>query len=121
MAAGPGRLPATGLGAWTDAQVAAAIRNGRAPDRPLNPHAMPWVFLHALTPDDALAIARYLKTLPPVKNQVPAPLHCGWVETVVAKIVAGFGRLQRLHVLGDAEHRAWLPLTADHRFGRNEV
>jgi mono/diheme cytochrome c family protein len=80
---------ATGLGAWTDAQVAAAIRNGQAPARTLNPHAMPWVFLHALTPDDALAIARYLKTLPAVRNQAPEPLHYGWVETVVAKIVAG--------------------------------
>jgi mono/diheme cytochrome c family protein len=80
---------ATGLGAWTDAQVAVAIRTGRARGRPLNPHAMPWVFLHALTPDDALAIARYLKTLPAVRNHVPDPLHYGWVETMAAKIVAG--------------------------------
>jgi cytochrome c oxidase cbb3-type subunit 2 len=79
----------TGLGAWTDAQIAAAIRNGRARERPLNPHAMPWVFLHALTPDDALAIGRYLKTLPAVRNRAPDPLHYGWVETVVAKIAAG--------------------------------
>ena len=80
---------ASGLGAWTDEQVATAIRNGRAPTRALNPHAMPWVFLHALTPDDALAIGRYLKTLPAVRNRAPEPLHYGWVETVVAKILAG--------------------------------
>src|SRR3989449_9598107 len=50
---------------------------------------MPWIFLHALSQDDARAIASYLKALPPVRNEVPAPLHYGVVETVVAKVVAG--------------------------------
>src|SRR3989441_12640873 len=50
---------------------------------------MPCSSLHALTQDDALAIASYLKTPPPVRNEVPAPLHYGGVETVVAKVVAG--------------------------------
>src|SRR5256712_3454925 len=80
---------ATGLGMWTEEQIASAIRNGRSPKRVLSPHAMPWIFLHALTQDDALAIASYLKALPPVRNEVPAPLHYGVVETVVAKVVAG--------------------------------
>src|SRR5205809_446145 len=80
---------ATGLGMWTEEQIANAIRNGRSPKRVLSPHAMPWIFLHALTQDDALAIASYLKTLPPVRNEVPAPLHYGVVETIVAKVVAG--------------------------------
>ncbi|HVH08954.1 MAG TPA: c-type cytochrome, partial [Gemmatimonadales bacterium] len=79
----------TGLGAWTDEEVADAIRNGRAPDRLLNPHAMPWPFLHALSDTDALAIGSYLKTLPAVRNRIPAPLHTGFVETVLAKIAAG--------------------------------
>src|SRR2546422_3980973 len=77
---------ATGLGMWTEEQIASAIRNGRSPKRVLSPHAMPWIFLHALTQDDALAIASYLKALPPVRNEVPAPLHYGVVETVVAKV-----------------------------------
>ena len=80
---------ATGLGWWTAEQIANTVRNGRTPQRVLSPHAMPWIFLHALTPDDALAIASYLKTLPPVRNEVPVPLHYGFVETVVAKLVAG--------------------------------
>ena len=79
----------SGLGAWTAQQIANAIRNGRAPKRVLNPHAMPWIFLHAFTQDDAMAIASYLKTLPPVRNQAPEPLHFGFVETLVAKLVAG--------------------------------
>src|SRR5262245_25398327 len=52
----------------------------------LNLWGMPWMFLHHLRDDDALAIASYLKTLPPVRNQIPAPLHYGVVETIVAKL-----------------------------------
>ncbi len=79
----------TGIGGWTEQQLAEAIRNGRTPERALSPHAMPWIFLHAFTEQDALAIGSYLKTLPPVRNRIPPPLHYGFVETIVAKIVAG--------------------------------
>src|SRR2546430_2264187 len=54
--------PETGLGNWTEAQIAMAIRDGQTPTRTLNILGMPWMFLHSLTEDDALAIARYLKT-----------------------------------------------------------
>jgi mono/diheme cytochrome c family protein len=78
--------PETGLGHWTEAQIAAAIRTGRTPTRTLNIWGMPWMFLHSLREDDALAIASYLKTLPPVRNQIPAPLHYGVLETMVSKL-----------------------------------
>jgi mono/diheme cytochrome c family protein len=78
--------PETGLGQWTEAQIAAAIRTGQTPTRTLNIWGMPWMFLHSLREDDALAIARYLKTLPPVRNYIPAPLHYGVVETIVSKL-----------------------------------
>jgi mono/diheme cytochrome c family protein len=58
----------TGVGAWTVQEISTAVRTGRAPTRVLNPHAMPWPFLHALTEDDARAIGSYLKTLPAVRN-----------------------------------------------------
>ena len=83
---------ATGLGSWTEWQVANAIRNGRAPDRTLNIWAMPWMYLHNFTEDDALAIARYLKTLPPVRNRVPGALHYGVLETIFAKVSRGLPR-----------------------------
>jgi mono/diheme cytochrome c family protein len=82
----------TGLGAWTEAQIANAIRNGRAPDRTLNIWGMPWMYLHRLTQDDALAIASYLKTLPAVRNRIPPPLHYGLVETIVVKVSRGLPR-----------------------------
>jgi len=80
--------PETGLGNWTTEQIADAIRNGRAPDRTLNFWGMPWMFLHSFTQEDALAIASYLKTLPPVRNRIPPALHYGVVETIIAKLAA---------------------------------
>lgn len=77
----------TGLGTWTEGQIAKALRNGRAPDRLLNSWAMIWAFFHSLTQDDALAIARYLKSRPAVKNHIPPPLHYGVLETLVVKLV----------------------------------
>ncbi len=63
----------TGLGKWTIKQIATAITDGVTPDgRKLAP-PMPAEWFHHLTKADALAIAAYLKTLPPVKNQVPGP------------------------------------------------
>ena len=82
--------PNTGLGRWSDAEVASAIRDGRSKDgRELNLWGMPWAFFHNLTPDDAQAIARYLKLLPAAHNEIPPPLHYGVVETIAAKFWLG--------------------------------
>jgi mono/diheme cytochrome c family protein len=78
--------PETGLGNWTEAQVADAIRFGRAPTRTLNVVGMPWNLFQALTQDDALAIAAYLKSLPPIKNRIPRPLRYGLLETLAMKL-----------------------------------
>lgn len=76
----------TGLGNWTEQEIANALRNGRAPDRLLNSWAMIWPFFHSLAEDDALGIARYLKSRPPVRNQIPPPLYYGVVETLMVKL-----------------------------------
>jgi mono/diheme cytochrome c family protein len=72
---GPNLTPdkETGLGNWTPEQIATAIRTGKRPDGRMLAPAMPVDSFRNLTPDDALAIARYLKTLPPVRNKVPGP------------------------------------------------
>lgn len=75
---GPNLTPdPTGLGAWTEEEIAAALRTGLRPDGSLLAPAMPWMNYAALTDDDALAIAAYLKTLPPVANDVPGPFGPG--------------------------------------------
>jgi cytochrome c553 len=79
----------TGIGAWTAVDIASAIRTGHTAARELNPFAMPWPFLHDLRDSDALAIGSYLKTLPPLYRQRPAPLHYGVIETVANKLVLG--------------------------------
>jgi mono/diheme cytochrome c family protein len=64
--------PETGLGAWSEADIVKAVRTGIRPDgRQLAP-VMPWHSYGRLTDADAKALAGYLKSLKPVKNQVPA-------------------------------------------------
>ena len=64
---------ATGLGRWRRADIVRAIRTGKRPDgRALAP-AMPWRSYANLTAHDALAVATYLKSLKPVRYQVPGP------------------------------------------------
>ncbi len=75
-----------GLGRWTEDEIVAAIRDGRGRGRILNFWGMPWMLLHELSDDDARGIAAYLKTLPPVGNVIPAPLHYGTLETVLVKL-----------------------------------
>ena len=69
--------PETGLGAWSEADIVKAVRTGERPDgRELAP-AMPWRAYAALSDDDALALAAYLKSLPPVSHRTPPPTGPG--------------------------------------------
>ena len=63
----------TGLGAWSNAQIVAALTRGIRPDGRMLAPIMPWRSFANLTPKDAEAIAVYLKSLPPVKHKVPGP------------------------------------------------
>lgn len=65
----------TGLGAWTEKDFIATIRNGRhlGRGRPLLP-PMPWFNYREATDDDLRAIFAYLRSIPAVKNRVPDPL-----------------------------------------------
>jgi mono/diheme cytochrome c family protein len=87
---GPNLTPdaETGLGKWSKVEIAKAIRTGTRPDgRQLAP-IMPWRAFAHLMPSDALAIAAYLKTLPPVQNKVAGPFGPNDKPTVfVMKVV----------------------------------
>lgn len=62
----------TGIGNWTADQIKNAILKGIRPDgTPLA--VMPTAYYTVLTPRDADAIVAYLRSLKPVKNQVPTP------------------------------------------------
>ena len=67
----------TGLGAWTDEQIAAAITTGKRPDgRQLAPIMNYAAFTH-LTKEDVAAVVAYLRTIPAVHNKVPGPFKPG--------------------------------------------
>jgi mono/diheme cytochrome c family protein len=63
--------PETGLGRWSEAEIARAVRTGVRPDGRILAPVMPWHAYAALTDEDAAALAGYLKSLPPVRNAVP--------------------------------------------------
>lgn len=65
----------TGIGAWTDAQVIRAIREGIRPDgRVLGP-IMPIELYRGISDADAADLVAYLRSLPPVRNVVPASTY----------------------------------------------
>ena len=63
--------PETGLGRWTAEQIVTAIRTGVRPDGRILVPIMPWHSYAALTDDDARALVRYLRGLPPIRNAAP--------------------------------------------------
>jgi mono/diheme cytochrome c family protein len=64
--------PATGLGAWSEADIVKAVRTGVRPDgRQLVP-VMPYPHYAKLTDPDAYALAAYLKRVKPIRHEVPA-------------------------------------------------
>jgi mono/diheme cytochrome c family protein len=62
----------TGLGAWSATEIITAIRSGARPDGRVLVPVMPYHSYAKLTGADAQALVAYLKSLKPVRNQVPA-------------------------------------------------
>lgn len=76
----------TGLGAWTEEAFVRTLRTGKhrgeADGRPILP-PMPWPNLAAQSDEDLHAIWSYLRSIPAVHNEVPAP-------AVPPPVLAGF-------------------------------
>ena len=63
----------TGLGAWSDAEIARAIRSGVSRDgRPLFWQGMPWDHFSNLDEEDVASVIAFLRMLPPVARKTPA-------------------------------------------------
>jgi mono/diheme cytochrome c family protein len=67
----------TGIGNWTDEQIAAAITTGKRPDGRLLAPIMPYVAFSYMTKEDVAAIVAFLRSVPPVKNEVAGPFKPG--------------------------------------------
>ncbi len=83
----------TGLGAWTMERLVTMIRVGTTEHSTSSIPVMPWPAYASITNEDALAIAAYLKSLPPVRHRVPANVAPG--RTATAPYVH-FGVYQRI-------------------------
>jgi len=60
--------PETGIGRWTDAQLALAIREGKRPDGSTIGPPMPFAFYRGLSDRDLTAMIAYLRAVPSVRN-----------------------------------------------------
>lgn len=63
--------PETGAAAWTDAQMARAIREGISHDGRKLSLAMPYDYYSVMTDEDVASVVAYLRSLPPVRNPLP--------------------------------------------------
>ena len=61
----------TGIGDWTDAQIIAAIREGKRPDGSIIGPPMPIALYRGISDSDAKAIVANLRQVKPVSNEVP--------------------------------------------------
>jgi mono/diheme cytochrome c family protein len=76
----------TGLGRYSDSDVKRAFTHGIKRDGSrMLPFPMGWAAYAHLTPQDQDAIVAYLRTLPPVKNQIPPPVRPGIVTYLASK------------------------------------
>jgi mono/diheme cytochrome c family protein len=65
--------PGGDLAKWSEEDFMKAMRTGVTPtEKKLDPMLMPWQSMGKMTDDELKAIWLYLKTLPPVENQVQA-------------------------------------------------
>ena len=67
----------TGIGNWSEEDIVDMLRSGRNRHGRQTLSIMPWTSYGQLSDDDALAIARYLKSLAPVEHRVPARVMPG--------------------------------------------
>lgn len=102
---------ATGIGAWTDGQIATAIRDGLRPDGSLIGPPMPMALYRGISDDDLAAIVAYLRTVPAVANAVPKsvyaiPLPPAYGPPVghVAAVLPGDGLAYGAYLAGPLGH-----------------
>ena len=82
LATAPNITPdaATGIGSWSDDEIRRALVEGQRPSHGKLPGValaaiMPANFYKALLPDDLAAVIAYLRSVKPVRNEVPQPVY----------------------------------------------
>lgn len=67
----------TGIGKWSDAQIANAVRAGVGRHGGRRIVTMPWQGYAKMTDEDVDAIVMYLRSIKPIKHKVPDPVEVG--------------------------------------------
>jgi len=83
----------TGIGKWTDAQIIAAIREGKRPDGTIIGPPMPIALYRGMADEDVDAIVAYLRSVKPIANKtaksqykIPLPPSYGPPATNVSPV-----------------------------------
>jgi mono/diheme cytochrome c family protein len=79
----------TGIGTWTEDQIVTAVREGRRPDGTMLLPPMPWPVYSHLTDEDVHALAKYLKSIPPVVHQMPKQVPPGGKTNLPTFVLPG--------------------------------
>ena len=69
--------PKTGLGRWSQEEIAMLLLSGMDNHGSKILPVMPWMNYRNLAPEDAAAIAMYLQSLSPIKHRVPKNVEPG--------------------------------------------
>ena len=104
----------TGIGNWTDDEIARAIREGVSRDGSALFPVMPYTNFAKMDDEDVKSIVVYLRTIPPVKNKVETRSLPGPLEYLVKTMPAPITTPQPSHPSGsDVDRGEYLVTMAD--------
>ena len=95
----------TGLGNWTDDEIARAIREGVSRDGTALFPIMPYLMFRSMDDEDVKSIVVYLRTIKPVRNQVATRQLPGPLEYIVKTMPVPLTTPQPSHPAATAEER----------------
>jgi mono/diheme cytochrome c family protein len=95
----------TGIGAWSDDEIARAIREGVRRDGTALFPVMPYLSFAKMDDEDVKSIVVYLRTIPAVKNVVPTRQLPGPLEYIVKTIPKPLTAPQPSHPVSTPEQR----------------
>jgi mono/diheme cytochrome c family protein len=97
--------PETGIGSWSDDEIARAIREGVRKDGTALFPVMPYLDFAKMDDEDVKSIVVYVRTIPAVKNAVPTRHLPGPLEYIVKTIPKPLTTPQPSHASTSAEDR----------------
>ena len=67
----------TGIGGWSDQQIAVAVRSGIGRHTSRRIAVMPWQGYAKMNEEDVAAIVAYLRSIKPIRHKVPEEVRPG--------------------------------------------